>query len=418
VKNIDSKTPAKDQNPFSCAHEVGSSPRDEAGDHERYLAAHERVAEDLTRLIDSANAPIIGINAEGEVNEWNRTAERITGFSKPEAVGRDLIATFISDEHKVSVRDVLDKALRGQETSSYELSLLTKNGNVRHVLLNATTRRDAHGNVIGVVGVGQDITERAQAKLEQLRQHAKLEALESLTGSIAHDFNNLLTVIVGNISMIESDDPFNQVLVQDALKATSDGAQLSQSLLSFSRKRSPNHNNHNLNVVLREFQRSIARMLGEAIEVRISVHAPTTIVRVDRSLLETALLNLCLNARDAIDSSGRIDISVTPGPATPSDFETFGLHFIRPSQRYVRLSVTDNGHGVATELIPKLTEPFFTTKADGAGLGLSSVAGFVKQSGGGMHILSTLGVGTSVQFLLPLGKPGRPGVPSATPQLP
>ena len=169
-------------------------------------------------------------------------------------------------------------------------------------------------------------------------------------------------------------------------------------------------------MVLRDFERSIARVLGEAIDVQVSVYEPAPFVMVDRSLLETALLNLCINARDAIGSSGRISISVTSGPSTQADFEKFGLRLIKPNQQYICLSVTDNGHGIEPDLIPRLTEPFFTTKVDGSGLGLSSVAGFVKQSGGGMHIRSTLGVGTSVQFLLPLGRPTKQQRPAQLPK--
>ncbi|MCP4480374.1 MAG: PAS domain S-box protein, partial [Planctomycetaceae bacterium] len=133
-------------------------------------AKHEQIADDLTILIDTANAPIFGIDADGNVNEWNQTAERITGFTKHEVMGQDLVARYITDDYKHSVSGVLDKALAGEQTANYEFPLYTKSGDRVDVLLNSTTRRDADGNIIGVVGVGQDITElnKERAKHEQI----------------------------------------------------------------------------------------------------------------------------------------------------------------------------------------------------------------------------------------------------------
>ena len=129
----------------------------------------ERTLDDLKRLIDTANAPIIGIDSFGRIDEWNQSAEKLTGFRKDEAMGRDLVGEFITDDYKAAVREVLDKALLGIETSNYEFPLFTKSGDRLDVLLNSTTRRDARGNVIGVVGVGQNITELAKARAEQER---------------------------------------------------------------------------------------------------------------------------------------------------------------------------------------------------------------------------------------------------------
>ena len=131
-----------------------------------------KTAQELTQLIDTANAPIFGIDVEGKVNEWNQTAERITGFTKDDVMGHDLVAEFINDDYKASVKKVFDKALRGEETSNYEFPLQTKAGERVDVLLNSTTRRDVAGNIVGVIGIGQDITERNRinAEREQLVQ--------------------------------------------------------------------------------------------------------------------------------------------------------------------------------------------------------------------------------------------------------
>ena len=149
-------------------------------------AEQRRVADDLTLLIDTANAPIFGIDGNGLVTEWNRKAVEITGFSKAEVMGKDLVATYITSEFQAAVQGVLQKALGGEETANYEFPLYTKDGQRVEVLLNATTRRDAAGAIVGVVGVGQDITEMKKIQLnkEEL-DRSQLEVEKQKAGSVA-----------------------------------------------------------------------------------------------------------------------------------------------------------------------------------------------------------------------------------------
>jgi len=167
-------------------------------------AKQERTAVELTLLIDTANAPIFGIDTQGRVNEWNQTAVKITGYGKEDVMGRDLVQDFIMDEYKEPVKQVLDNALKGVETTNYEFPLYTKDGKRLQILLNATARRDMEGNIIGVIGIGQDITELRQ-KENALNQAQKMEAVGQLTGGIAHDFNNLLSIISGNLRFLQQD---------------------------------------------------------------------------------------------------------------------------------------------------------------------------------------------------------------------
>ena len=163
------------------------------------------VNKELTQLIDTANAPIFGIDAEGNINEWNQQSENITGFNKDEVMGRDLVADFVTDDHKVSVADVLAKALKGEETANYEFPLLTKSGDQVDILLNSSTRYDASGQAVGVVGVGQNITELNKVRVEQERerkkasaqiiQASKLATLGEMATSVAHELNQPLSVI-------------------------------------------------------------------------------------------------------------------------------------------------------------------------------------------------------------------------------
>ncbi len=366
-------------------------------------AEQEQIAADLTRLIDTANAPIIGIDAFGAVNEWNQTAARITGFSKNEALGKNLVETFITEDFKASVGEVLKKALEGEETSNYEFPLFTKEGERIHLLLNATTRRDEDRAIRGVIGIGQDITQRYE-KEEQLRQRARLEAIGSLTGGIAHDFNNLLTVVTGNLAMLMPGDGVDQEILEDARKAAHNGSKLVKNLLAFSRRQSLEPVASKLDGLLNDFRRSLGRALGESITLEVSVPDEPLAAFIDRSQFEAALINLCINARDAMPGKGTIRLNAFPSRANEGDQP------LKPDGRvdanaddFICVQVCDDGSGIDAELLSKVVEPYFTTKAvgEGSGLGLSSVVGFVDQSGGSMRIFSERGVGTTVELFLP-----------------
>ncbi len=359
------------------------------------------IATELLRLIDTANAPIFGIDALGRVNEWNQAAARITGFTKEEVMGRDLVGEFITNEFKASVKDVLDKALEGVQTANYEFPLYSKAGDRVDVLLNSTSRRDERGEIVGVVGVGQDITE-LKAQESKSRQAARLAAFGGLTGGIAHDFNNLLQVITGNLSLISMDESDNRELVDDALEAARNGSKLVQSLLAFSRKQTLTPMSHNLGRLLENFERSLARMLGASVTFDIDV-PPSLTVLVDKQQLETALLNLCLNAKAAMNNRGII--KVTAKRSSHPGLSTQPLSDAASNTKMILLQISDNGCGIEPSDLPHVTEPFYTTKTvgKGSGLGLSSVSGFVEQSGGSMAIESTRGVGTTINLYLPPG---------------
>ena len=317
-------------------------------------------------------------------------------------MGRDLVQDFIMDEYREPVKQVLDNALKGVETTNYEFPLNTKDGKRLQILLNATTRRDMDGNIIGVIGIGQDITELRE-KETALHQAQKMEAVGQLTGGIAHDFNNLLSIISGNLRFLQQDigetsDEINE-LFEDAMSAADDGAELTQRLLAFSRNRALLAEDKDINEIIEKFVRFLSRTIGESIELIIDLPDERLYIYVDPSQFENALLNLTLNARDAITQGGNISISATRYHHSDGDESSVTLS----EGDYIEVSVTDTGSGIISEDLQHVYEPFYTTKevGKGSGLGLSMVYGFTQQSGGACHIKSTPGEGTTVFMYFP-----------------
>ena len=367
-----------------------------------------RTADELTLFVDTANAPIFGIDSSGLVNEWNQASEKITGFTKVEVLGKDLVSEFITDEYKAPVKQVLDNALHGNETANYEFPLYTKTSQRVDVLLNATTRRDVDGVITGVIGVGQDITELRQ-KQAALNQASKMESVGQLTGGIAHDFNNLLSVIDGNLRFLQQDignvsDDITE-LFDDAMSAATDAAELTARLLAFSRNRGLKPELKNANEAIDNFSRFLSRTLGKANELQTELSEEALYIMVDTAQLENALLNLAINARDAMADGGNITLRSEryhcSERADLKENNQAGI-MLNPGD-YVVVSVEDTGAGIEQEDLVRVFEPFFTTKeiGKGGGLGLSMVYGFVQQSSGQCVVRSKIGEGTKVSMYFP-----------------
>jgi PAS domain S-box-containing protein len=258
--------------------------------------------------------------------------------------------------------------------------------------------RDARGDVVAIVPEAADITARRQAE-EALRQSQKLEAIGQLTGGIAHDFNNLLTPIVGGFDLLQRkchDDPQALRLISSVLQSAERARLLVQRLLAFARRQHLETRATDLEQLVRGMLDLIGRSLGPRIEVRVEMAADLPAACVDPNQLEVALLNLAVNARDAMPEGGAITFS-----AKTADVGSGALGLAEG--RYVRLSVADDGSGMPPETLARAIEPFFTTKpiGKGTGLGLSMVHGLAAQSGGQLTLESTLGEGTTATLWLP-----------------
>jgi PAS domain S-box-containing protein len=289
--------------------------------------------------------------------------------------------------------------VRDSETSGYRFI---------GVIYDVTAAKEAeerlrHLNETLEARVQEEIAERQQAE-DSLRQAQKMEAVGHLTGGIAHDFNNLLTIIIGNIDTVTrrldtGSDPRAKRSLENALKGAERAAALTQRLLAFSRRQPLDPKRTDVGRLLAGMSDLLTRSITETIAIQIHSAADLWSVEVDPHQLENAILNLAVNARDAIGGSGDLTIEAENASIAPGEH---GASYAVPGD-YVRITVADTGAGMAPETVEKVFDPFFTTKevGKGTGLGLSMVYGFVKQSGGHIRIESELGVGTSVHLYLP-----------------
>ncbi len=278
---------------------------------------------------------------------------------------------------------------------------------------------DDAGAFRGYRGTGTDITKRVKAEEslrradEQMRQAQRMEAVGQLTGGIAHDFNNLLGVVIGNLEILISDydgSDEQQALSDSALKAALRGVDMTNRLLAFSRRQALKPEVCDLNHLVTGMTEMLQRLLGETISVRTSLSKDLQRTEIDPAQLESALLNLAVNARQAMPDGGQL--SITTRNANLSQEDVRRIPDAGPGG-YALLTVSDSGVGISSEILGRVFEPFFTTKdvGEGSGLGLSMVHGFVTQSGGHVTIDSTEGVGTSVRLYFPVSDRPLPAEP-------
>ncbi|MDE3104730.1 MAG: PAS domain S-box protein [Acidobacteriota bacterium] len=357
----------------------------------------------LAAIVESSDDAIIGKDTTGIITSWNRGAEKIFGYSASEMVGesiRRLLPPSRMDEEE----DILQKILQNQTVEHFSTVRRTKDGREIDVSLTISPIRDARGKVIGASKIARDIT--ATKSLEQqLLQSQKLEAIGQLTGGIAHDFNNLLGVILGNLDLLDrmvADLPDVHKRIETAQKAANRGADLTRRLLAFASKQDLKPTATSLEAATRNMLELAARALGPEIEVTTHFAPNLPMVFVDEPRLESALLNLVVNARDAMPDGGHLSI-VTHQRSLDDSFSAVRARRLEPGN-YAVISVSDTGTGMPPEVVERAFEPFYTTKprGKGTGLGLPMVYGFAKQSGGHVTLYSEVGHGTILSLYLPI----------------
>jgi PAS domain S-box-containing protein len=353
------------------------------------------------------------LDPDGIVTNWNAGAERIKGYREDEIVGRHF-ETFYTDEDRAG--GLAARALETARTKGKfeaEGQRVRKDGTKFWASVAINPIRDRTGQLIGFAKITRDITERreAQAALqraqEQLVQAQKMEGIGQLTGGVAHDFNNLLTVIMGNLESVQrnlrpstTDSERIARSVENAMRGAQRAASLTQRLLAFSRRSPLEPKPVEISRLVSAMSELLRRTLGEQIAIETVLAGGLWRVHVDPTQLEVSILNLAVNARDAMPDGGKLTIE-TANVYLDETYAAAQAEVV-PGQ-YVVLSVTDTGTGMSREVMSRAFEPFYTTKdiGQGTGLGLSQVYGFVKQSGGNVKIYSEVGHGTTVKIYLP-----------------
>ncbi|HEX4096096.1 MAG TPA: ATP-binding protein, partial [Caulobacteraceae bacterium] len=369
------------------------------------------------RLVDAiSDYAIYMLDAGGVVSSWNSGARRLKGYTAEEIIGQHFSRFYTEEDRQAGLpQQGLDTArLQGRwQTQGWRVR---KDGGRFWAHVTIEPIRDDHGAIIGFAKITRDRTEQheAQQALEEARQalfqSQKMEAVGQLTGGIAHDFNNLLTVIMGGLDTTQrsiDSNPRAEKALGMARLAAERAVNLTSRLLAFSRRQPLQPVASDLNLLVRRMTELLHQSLGEQIELEGVLYPRLWTVEVDPNQLEAAVLNLAVNARDAMPDGGKLTIE-TANTYLDETYQETDTEVI-PGQ-YVLLSVADTGTGIPKTMLTRVFEPFFTTKGaeKGTGLGLSMVYGFVKQSGGHVTIYSEPGEGTCVKLYFPrhLGEAG------------
>jgi len=352
----------------------------------------------LALIVDSSQDAIIGKNLDGIVTHWNKGAEHIYGYTAQEMIGRP-ISVLAPPDRTDEIPSILRKIRQGQRVEYFESVRVTKDKRNLNMSISVSPIYDAEGSVVGASTIARNIT--AQKKIEdQLRQSQKMEAVGRLAGGVAHDFNNLLGVVTACSELLEARlDVESMEYIDNIREAAKRGASLTRQLLAFSRKQPVQTQLLDLNQRLKEVSKLLRPLMGDDVEVVLPARPAAPVVEVDPGQLDQIVLNLAVNARDAMPHGGKLVLETA---AFECDESFAREHQMTPGP-YVMLAVSDNGTGMDEATRSRIFEPFFTTKdtGKGTGLGLATVYGIVKQSGGHVWVYSEPGHGTTFKIYLP-----------------
>ena len=355
----------------------------------------------LVAVVESSDDAIVSKDLDGTIRTWNRAAQRIFGYTPDEIVGSSVFRLIPPELHDEE-HSLLSRIRSGEHIAHYETTRVRKDGQRILVSLTLSPLFDSHGRLIGASTIKRDVT--AQRAMEnQLQQAQRMEAVGRLAGGIAHDFNNLLTVISGLSIMTAQrlgEDTLERQNIDQVIRAAERATALTQQLLTFSRRQIAEIRILDLNDVLTGLETLLRRLIGEHISLHISRAHDLGRVRGNQAGLEQVVMNLVLNARDAMPQGGAV--SLATANADVSDL--LGREQLRLAPGpYVVLSVSDTGVGMDAVTQANIFEPFFTTKSpgEGTGLGLATVYAVVEQAGGAVYVYSEPGVGSTFKVYFP-----------------
>jgi two-component system cell cycle sensor histidine kinase/response regulator CckA len=370
------------------------------------VTERKRVADELREserrfrgMLANLHLVSLMLDKEARITYCNDHLLQLTGWTRDEVIGANWFERFLAPDANMQAT-FASLLVDAPEAWHHENEILTRAGGRRLIRWNNSVLRSPSGEVVGTSSIGEDVTEQKRIAA-QLLQAQKMEAVGRLAGGVAHDFNNALGVILGytELLMREAGDAQRGKL-QQILNASQRAAGLTRQLLAFSRRQVVDPKILDLNALLADVQRMLGRLIGEDVEVVIVPFEGLGRVKADLGQLEQVVMNLCVNARDAMPEGGQLRIQTANAEV---DAGYTAQHEPMAPGRYVMLAVTDNGSGIEKELLSKIFEPFYTTKdpGKGTGLGLATVYGIVKQSGGFVWVYSELERGTCFKIYLP-----------------
>jgi PAS domain S-box-containing protein len=368
-------------------------------EHNRLVETERQIREMLTAVIDASPVAIFCLAPDRTVMMWSRSAERIFGYTAEETVGKPY--NLVPEGQEAEYERLFDAAMAGETIRDIRVQRRRKDGALIEISFSGAAMYGPEG-IRGVAYALSDVTE--STKIEQQLRHAqKMDAVGQLTGGVAHDFNNLLTVITSTIDILAdgvADKPELAAIAKLIGEAAGRGAELTSQLLSFARKQALQPREVNVNDLVLSSGKLLRPTLGENIEIQTKLETAAWPAMIDPSQLTTAILNLAVNARDAMPHGGKLTLE-TANIVLDEDYAAAN-HDVVPGS-YVMVVVSDTGTGIPPDIADKVFEPFFSTKevGKGTGLGLSMVYGFIKQSGGHVKIYSEVGIGTAIRLYLP-----------------
>jgi PAS domain S-box-containing protein len=374
----------------------------------RDITAQKKAADRLQRLaaiVAASEDAITSRTPDGIIVSWNAGAEKLFGYAAEEMIGQsvDVLEPGHVTEEVQEIRRRMQQGER--QAHPYEVLVRRKDGVEVPVSVSSSPITDDSGQFIGVASVMRDMTSHRRLE-DQLRQSQKLEAIGSLAGGVAHDFNNVLTVIRTASESVLGDleDGAIREKVRQIDLAAQHASALTFQLLAFSRHQVLLSERIDLNKIVRSTSEMAGRLVGEHVQVELMLDDNVADIEIDRGQLQQVILNLFVNARDAMPGGGRLRVRTS---GVVLDDAYVDEHFEVPRGDYVLLEITDTGKGMDAETSSRIFDPFFTTKTDGTGLGLATVYGIIRQSGGQIFVYSELGIGTTFKVYLPPARGGE-----------